>query len=205
MTTKKNTSLMQNPASRVTLGSKKTTATRKTTSSRGRTTNRKNPTTMVKKRRYRRNTAAAGAAALFATAFGALLGAIGINFFDFGVNRLAPTTSAGIRTGVKAAIGTGLLLFGNKLPFGRSYAPVIGGAFMLAASLDFVASYLMPTVTNLFAPSAPALQITSSAPGVTTTGEMGMIHQLANGGTLEVLPPLQQFGNGWNQPTVAIV
>lgn len=201
---KQNTSLMRNPASRVTLGRGKSTG-RKTAARK--TTGRRNPAKQVPSRRkYRRNTAATGAMSLVTTVFGAVLGALIINLFDLGVNRLAPSTSAGIRTGVKAGVGAGLLMFGNKLPFGRSYAPVVGGAFLLAAALDGVATYLMPTVTKLFSPASAPGQIVSSAPGVTSTGELGMIHTDSNGNTYEVIDQPLQYSDGYgSRPSMAIV
>jgi hypothetical protein len=193
---KQNTSLVRNTASRVTLGRGKSTG-RKTTARR--TTAKRNPARQVPSRRkYRRNTARSGAMNLVTTVFGAVLGAFIINLFDFGVNRLAPSTSAGIRTGVKGAVGAGLLMFGNKLPFGRSYAPMVGGAFILAAALDGVATYLMPAVTNLISP-APA--IVSSTQGVTSTGELGMIHRDSQGNVYEVInQPIGQYSDGYNNP-----
>lgn len=200
---KKNTSLVRNPASRMTLGSKKRKTTARKTTSRS----RRNPTKQVRVRRYRRNTAATGAMSLVTTVFGAVVGALIINLFDFGVNRLAPSTSAGIRTGVKGAVGAGLLMFGNKLPFGRSYAPMVGGAFVLAAALDGVATYLMPAITNLISPGTAQPQVVASKTGVTSTGEMGMIHQLSDGGTIEVINnSIPQYTDGWNNNAqVAIV
>lgn len=181
MTTKNNTSLMRNPASRRTLGKGNSTA-RKTTARK--TTAKRNPTKQVRSRRYRRNSASAGAMSLVTTVFGAVLGALIINLFDLGVNRLAPSTSAGIRTGVKGAIGASLLLFGKKLPAGRQYAPVVGGAFLLAAALDGVGTYLMPTITGLLPAAQPT--VVAQTTGVTSTGEMGQIYQMSDGNIYEI-------------------
>jgi hypothetical protein len=203
MATKPNTSLMKNPASRVNLGKGKQTAARKTAA--------KKPAAKGQARskpRYARNTAAAQTMSLVTTVLGAVFGAFLINLFDYGVNRFLPTTGAGLRTGVKAAVGAGLLLFGKKLPVGRSYAPMVGGAFILAAALDGVATYLMPGVINLIAPTAAAPQIVSSQPGVTSSGEMGMIVRDSDGNTWEIPDnnSYPQYNDGFAQrPAMSIV
>jgi hypothetical protein len=203
---RKNThALVSNPAGRLTVNSvkrgvRKTVARKKT--------NRRNPATAAArtKPRYARNTAAAMSMSLITTVFGAFVGAFVINLFDFAVNRFAPSTSTGIRTGVKAGVGAGLLLFGNKLPFGRSYAPMVGGAFILAAALDGVAHYLMPQVVNLISPAQPV--IVQSVPGKTATGEMGMIHTDSNGNVWEIPDtnyPMYSDNYGGSGNRVAIV
>ena len=198
---KQNTSLVKNTASRVNLKGNTTKRSKK------RKYTKRNPAKQMRvRRKYRRNPVHAGAMSLITTVFGAVLGAFIINLFDFGVNRFAPMTGAGLRTGVKGAVGAGLLLFGNKLPFGRSYAPMVGGAFVLAAALDGVATWLMPTLTGWLAPSAAPAQIVSTTQGQTSTGEMGMIHRLSNGDTVEVInQPMPHYSDNYPTSRVAIV
>jgi hypothetical protein len=190
--TKQNTSLVRNTASRLTLNKGKSTRRRKTTrrntTATALKTNRKRT---VRSRRYRRNSASSGHG-LFAVILSAGFGALIINLFDAGINRLAPQTSAGYRTLAKGVIGGGLLMFGSKLPaFARSYAPTVGGAFIFATALDLIATYAMPKILSLTGVSQQAAPVVvASQPAKAATGEMGMVHQLSNGDTVEV----------WEQP-----
>ena len=197
---KKNTALVSNPAARITTNEVKANGTRKSrgkkTGSR-KSTNRRNPSKGQKRaRRYRRNSG--GASSLVSVVLSSAFGALIINLFDAAVNRLAPTTSAGYRTIAKGVIGIGLLMFGNKLPrFARSYAPVVGGAFIFAGALDVVSTYAMPKILGLL-PEPDAPQVVGTVQDK-ATGQLGTAIRMPDGSRAEVYVQQQAQRPAQNQ------
>ena len=184
---KKNTSLVRNPASRMTLGKGKTTTRRKTRAHRNTTAAMKaNSSKYVRsRRRYRRNSASSATAGLLA-AFG---GALVINGFDAVVNLIAPNSSGTIRMISKFGLGFLVSMYGNKLPLVRGFAPIISTSLYIAGALDVVGTYVMPHVLGLLGQgTAAAAPVVVASQPVTdpTTGEMGMIHTFSNGDTATI-------------------
>ncbi len=209
-TAKKNTSLAKNPAGRMTFGKGNTSGQKKAGQSTGarKTPAKRNPAAnpATKKKTYKRNPANAGVMSLVTTGIGAAFVALLINLFDFGANRLAPDTGAGIRIGVKAVIGSGLLMFGNKLPFGRSYAPMVGGGFVLASALDGIGTFVMPRILAWIDPANAPLTVVKSKPATNPdTGEMGAIHELSDGTQMQVwTKPAFQYTDNFQPSGVRI-
>lgn len=187
--TKRNTSLVKNPARQVTL--KGNTAKRTNALTRNRSKKRAvvAKKQVRSKRRYRRNPAMGGA---LDGLLPALIGAVGINLFDLGVNTVAPNLSATIRTGAKFFAGFAFKAWGRRIPVIGAYSGTIGNALYLAAGLDIVATYVMPSIAGLIATAKTqvsgllgngAVQTGTATDG---QGNIGAMYQLPNGQRVEV-------------------
>lgn len=188
-TAKKNTALVKNTARQVTLkGNAAKSSTRRKTVRRNAA---KKP--VRSRRRYRKNV---GGTSVFGGALSAFGGALVINLFDLGVNKIFPNVSTTIRTGAKFGAGFLTLMYGSRISFLRSYAPMIGNALIFAGALDVVGTYLMPKVSELLNTGvstltnaiSPAQVVSTTTAQDAKTGELGKGYYLNNGSYVEVFP-----------------
>lgn len=178
---KKNTTTakatVRNPARKMLVGGRGKKTTRRRTNT---------PAKTVKARRrrsYRRNPSPTTNAVLFAIG-----GALVINAFDYVVTRFVPQISNTIRILGKAGAGWAIGKWGKK--YIGNYADIAQNALWLAAALDVWDAYVAPFVNQWLggSPTATAPVVSTQQIQDTSTGQLGMRYNLADGNQIDYFP-----------------
>lgn len=167
---KTKTAMVHNPTRRLTVGGGLSKSNPPRKRRRKTTARRRNPVQATASRRRRNPARVNNPATLGGLAVASVMAGFGVTVFDVIASRVAPSSSAMVRTGVKLGGAYLFQTFGQKLPLLGKYHKDIALVLGVAGVVDLIKLYVFPMVTSGLSNfglvgTAPVAEITDGTTG----------------------------------------